>query len=196
MLSPQPNKFKTCRRYNDSGHAHALNFCCFKNQKFLSKDRACGWLADAIDLARRKHEFDLWAYVFMPEHVHLLICPRLATYNISKVLATIKQSVTHKAVNYLSVQSPDFLKNLLDVQPNGKCAYRFWQRGGGFDRNIYETKALIAEIDYIHANPIRRGLCAKPSDWQWSSAADHELIRQGPLELDLESLPSVLRIER
>jgi putative transposase len=195
MPSHQTNKFKTCRRYNDFGHAHALNFCCFKNQKFLIKDRACKWLADAINLARRKHEFDLWAYVFMPEHVHLLICPRLATYNISKILATIKQSVTHKAVNYLKVVRPDFLKNLLDDQPNGKKHFRFWQRGGGFDRNIYETRALIAEIDYIHANPIRRGLCVKPSDWKWSSAADHELIRQGPLELDLHSLPSVLRIE-
>jgi putative transposase len=110
-------------------------------------------LADAIDLARGKHEFDLWAYVFMPEHVHLLICPRLPRYDISKILATIKLSVNRKAVNYLNSERPDFLEHLLDAQPNGKCAYRFWQRGGGFDRNIFETKPLLAEIDYIHAKP-------------------------------------------
>ena len=196
MPSPQPNKFKTCRRYNDAGHAHALNFCCFKNQRFLSKERACLWLADAIDLARVKHEYDLWAYVFMPEHIHLLICPRLAAYNISKILTTIKQSVNRKAVNYLQIERPDFLKNLLDEQPNGKKHYRFWQRGGGYDRNISETKALLAEIDYIHANPIRRGLCATPSDWKWSSAADYALLRNGPLTLNLESLPYDLQIER
>jgi len=149
-------------------------------------------LADAINLAREKHEFDLWAYVFMPDHVHLLICPRQATYDISKILATIKQSVGRKAVNYLKKSSPRSLRCMLDKQPNGKHHYRFWQRGGGYDRNICEIKTLHAEIDYLHVNPVRKNLCPKPSDWKWSSAADFEMICKGPLELDLDSLPGSL----
>jgi putative transposase len=70
-----PTKFKHCKRYNDPGHAHELTFTCFKNQPFLAKDRARSWLAEAIALARRKHSFHVWSYVFMPEHVHLLIWP-------------------------------------------------------------------------------------------------------------------------
>jgi putative transposase len=44
-------------------------------------------------------------------------------------------------------------------------------------------------MDYIHANPVTRGLVEKPEDWHWSSYADHVNLRQGPLPLDGESLP-------
>ena len=30
-------------------------------------------MLDAIDAARTKHQLDVWAYVIMPEHVHLLL---------------------------------------------------------------------------------------------------------------------------
>src|SRR5436309_21728 len=41
----------------------------------------------------------------------------------------------------------------------------------------------------FHGTPVRRGLCEKPEDWLWSSAADYAGIRVGPLRLDRESLP-------
>ena len=44
-----------------------------------------------------------------------------------------------------------------DEQPNGKVAYRFWQRGGGYDRNFNEPESIYAEIEYLHNNPVRRG---------------------------------------
>jgi putative transposase len=179
---------KTCRRYNDLGHAHSLTFSCFHRQPLLSKSRTCGWLADAILLARQRHAFHLWAYVFMPEHVHLLIWPT-REYDISKILATIKQSVVRKAIPWLRLNAPDFLPRLLDQQPTGRRIYRFWQRGGGYDRNITEPTTIFAEIDYFHINPVRRGLCETAIDWLWSSAADHAGIRRGPLPLDVESLP-------
>ena len=43
---------------------------------------------------------------------------------------------------------------------------RFWQPGGGYERNITSTEASRAMIDYIRANPVRRGLVARAEDWQ------------------------------
>lgn len=34
----------------------------------------------------------------------------------------------------------------------------FWQSGGGFDRNVHEPRTLLHMMDYIHLNPVRRGL--------------------------------------
>ncbi len=122
-------------------------------------------MVDAINLAREKHEFDLWAYVLMPEHVHLLIWPRNAGYDVSRILATMKQSVTRKALLWVRSEAPEFLERMADRQPSGKLQYRFWQRGGGYDRNIVEPKTVWHELDYIHANPVRRELCRWPEDW-------------------------------
>jgi putative transposase len=48
--------------------------------------------------------------------------------------------------------------------------FHFWQPGGGYDRNIDNAKVAWASVHYIHANPVRRGLVAHPTDWEWSSA--------------------------
>jgi putative transposase len=91
-LLMQEDRFikKSCKRYNIPGHAHELTFSCYKNQKFLLSDRTCQWLIDSIEKAREKHNFSLWAFVFMPDHVHLLIKPMDEDYNISNILKDIK----------------------------------------------------------------------------------------------------------
>ncbi len=180
---------KTRRSYDEPGHAHSLTFSCFGRRPFLSKDRARLWLVEAIDRARQKHAFDLWAYVIMPEHVHLLIWPRNAEYSVSQFLTSVKRPVSLNAISHVRKSAPAFLSQMEDRQPNGQVHYRFWQRGGGYDRNLTEPRTIWAEIDYIHANPVRRGLCQSPTEWPWSSAAECQCPGSGLIRLDHLSVP-------
>jgi len=134
---PDPLIRKTCKRYNVVGHAHYLTFSCFQRRPFLNRDRSRGWMIDAIALARERHLLDLWAWVIMPEHVHLLIHPRDADYRISAILSTLKQPVSKRALLFVQNEAPNFARWMLDRQPNGKEAHRFWQRGGGYDHNLW-----------------------------------------------------------
>ena len=77
------------RNYNDSGHAHELTFSCYKGYQFMKSERTCQWLADAIQHARIEWNFSLWAYVFMPEHVHLIVCPHDEHYDIARIRKSI-----------------------------------------------------------------------------------------------------------
>ncbi len=97
---------------NVPGHAHELTFSCYHNFPFLKAERACEWLTEAIEDARREHDFALWAYVFMPEHVHLLVWPRLAQYDISAILKSIKQPVALRAIKHLREHSPEWLQRI------------------------------------------------------------------------------------
>jgi len=186
------NKHKTCKRHNIPGHAHFLTISCFHGQAFLSKDRSRQWLIEAIDRARRLHHFNIWAYVIMREHAHSLFWPTERAYDISEILSSIKQSVAKRALIFVRREAPVFLAQMADRQPNGDIHYRFWQRGGGYDRNAVELGAIHHQIIYIHNNPVRRSLCEKPEDWYWSSAADHAGVRVGPLRIDLQSLPMIV----
>jgi len=51
----------------------------------------------------------------------------------------------------------------------GKQAFRFWQEGSGYDRNLTGLKSVVIALEYAHANPVRRGLCENPGQWKWSS---------------------------
>ena len=43
-------------------------------------------------------------------------------------------------------------------------------------------------IEYLHANPVRRGLVAKAEDWEWSSARWLAGQRRVPLRMDEDVL--------
>jgi len=136
----------------------------------LKAEQTCEWLADSINEARRELNFLLWAYVFMPEHVHLIVYPQQPNYDVSQILKRIKEPVGRKAVKFLRESSPDWLPRIT-VQRGKRRERRFWQAGGGYDRNAQEATTILAMIDYIHANPVRRGLVTLAEDWKWSSAA-------------------------
>lgn len=181
--------FKTCKAIDEPGHAHALTFSCYRRQPFLSRDRARTWTVEAIRHAVERHRFHLWAYVLMPEHVHLLVCPIETVYSTSDFLKSLKKSVANRAVRFVRENAPAFLERMSDRQPNGSVTHRFWQRARGYDRNLWEPRYVFNMIDYIHANPVRRNLCERPEDWRWSSAGDYAGTRQGPLSVDFQSLP-------
>lgn len=144
-------------------------FSCYRDYCFLKAERTCQWLAEAIDAARRDHDFSLWAYVFMPEHVHILLWPKQPDYNIAAILKAMKQPVAVSAIKHLRHHSPLWLSRIT-VKKGARLERRFWQRGGGFDRNVTDPRLILLMIDYIHNNPVRRRLVKKPEDWKWASA--------------------------
>ena len=177
------------RRYNLGGHARFLTFSCFQRRSFLASDRTRGWLLESIERSRTTHGFRLWAWVFMPDHVHLLIWPRNDAPDVGPILASIKIPVSRRTVSWVRKHAAHYLPTMSDVAPNGRVAYRFWQRGYGYDRNLWTPKRISTAIEYIHENPVRRGLCERATQWTWSSAREFETPGVGPLSIDRHTIP-------
>ncbi|MCI0381119.1 MAG: transposase [Gemmataceae bacterium] len=180
----QGSKRKRVRSYNNPGEAHELTFSCFHGLQLLSKDRTRQWLISAMRNARRDLKLSILSYVIMPEHVHIIVWPQEPDYNIADIRTALKVPVQRKALRFLRSKAPRFLAQMKDVQPSGKVHHRFWQRGGGYDRNVIEPYTLLQMIEYIHNNPVRRGLVEKATDWVWSSARFFAGIRPVPIEMD------------
>jgi len=106
----------------------------------------------------------------MPNHVHLLIRPRLETYDIGRILKSIKGPFAKRLVSYWKKEYPARLKRL-EVRTSSGIAYRVWQRGGGFDRNLYKQDIINEAVRYIEGNPVRAGHVSDPGEWKWSSAS-------------------------
>ena len=83
----------------------------------------------------------------MPEHVHLLI-----TEPDRKTLAVAIQVLKQKASKKL--KAPD--------------QARFWQPRY-YDFNVWSEDKPSEKLRYMHRNPVRRGLVARPENWPWSS---------------------------
>jgi putative transposase len=160
-----------------------LTFSCYRRFPFLTAERTRCWLADAIETARIKFEFDVWAFVFMPEHAHIIVRPRPVEYDIGRIRGAIKEPVGRKAVKFLERESPEWLPRITRTrgQRTERC---FWMSGGGYDRNVIEPSTLARMIEYIHLNPVRRNLVKQARDWKWSSAGWFEGAALCPLVPD------------
>jgi putative transposase len=143
-------------------------------------------LAAGVKDACIKHDMALWAYVFMPDHVHFLIKPCRDNYRISDFLRSVKQPVATKVLNRLKKQSSALLEQLRSGNKPDGMTHRFWQAGGGYDFNVWSMEKAVEKAHYCHWNPVTRGLVDDPANWRWSSYRWIEmgLTYDAPLELD------------
>jgi putative transposase len=178
-------------RHNIQGHARYLTFSCFQNRRFLASERTCGWLAETINAARQEIPFDLWAYVFMPEHCHLLIFPHDPA-SISRILYGMKKPLADRAVAWVRANAPGSLHLMRDAQPSGKLTHRFRQRNGGYDRNVFSAREVHEKIRYIHNNPVVAGLVQEHGLWRWSSFKAWEEGIDEPIPLDRDLVPPLI----
>jgi putative transposase len=132
------------KRYQTFGHDHLVTFSCYQRQPYLQTPKAGELFEHSLEQARRKYCFVIYAYVVMPEHVHLLLSEP-AKEPLAKALQAIKVSV--------SKQSPE--------RPFWQVRYH--------DFNVFTTSKIIEKRRYIHRNPVARGLAANPEDWPHSS---------------------------
>ena len=128
-------------------------------------------LAGSIQSRRTQHRFLLTAWVFLPDHWHAIIMPPYPS-TISVVMESIKVSSTR----HISKLRDD--RGVL------------WQ-GRFFDRALRKVKEYHEKVEYIHLNPVRRGLVTKPEGWRWSSIHDYKGILRQPA-----GAQSVLPVDR
>ncbi len=170
-------------RYNDPGHAHYLTFSCHNRLKLFKELSICELFISNLERIRCQTQTLLWAYVIMPDHVHLLIDLQ-DKLSVSKYLQSLKKTVSYQAIRWIQENKPRWIPYIQTVQ-RGKSVFRFWLPGGGYDRNIYGDQTLLKTMNYIHNNPVRAGLVEKPTDWKWSSAKFWEFEEPDPIRLDI-----------
>jgi REP element-mobilizing transposase RayT len=94
--------------------------------------------------------YNLFSWVVMPNHSHSLLT-RLENWELEQLMHSHKSYTAHEANKVL------------------KRGGQFWMEEY-FDRYIRNAEHFRNANSYIENNPVRAGLCAKPSDWPFSSA--------------------------
>jgi len=166
--------------FNTLDCAHFLTFSTYQRVPVFGDDRFCLRFLDVLDRERQRQDFEVWAYVLMPDHVHVLIWPREA-YDISSILRAIKQPVASTVLSTLRRDNNSMLHGLLH---RSSRKYRLWQAGGGFDRNLRTNDMTMNAMAYIHQNPVSAGLAEIPEQYRWSSAGWYAGFADTPFRVD------------
>jgi putative transposase len=105
------------------------------------------------------------------------------------LLYAIKRPFSYRVKKDLEQLGDPRLADLMVWERPGKQTFRFWQEGPGYDRNITQEDAFINALNYLHDNPVRRGLCASQEEWKWSSW--HHYHRPGSADVDLPAIQNL-----
>ena len=154
-----------------------LTFSCCQRMQLLTDDLWRKMLSNSIDRAMTRYRFRLVAFVIMPEHAHLLVDPLEQQPKLDRLLGAIKRPFSFRIKVLLQAADSPVLQKLTIRERPGRMVFRFWQEGPGYDRNLSSKKAVLAAIDYIHSNPVRRGLVDRARQWKWSSSRWYEMDR-------------------
>jgi REP element-mobilizing transposase RayT len=69
LNSPMPSGL---RRFPREGDDH-FTFSCYRREPYLANVGSKDIFLDSLELTRKRHNFEVFGYVVMPEHLHLLI---------------------------------------------------------------------------------------------------------------------------
>ena len=148
------------RRINHLNHARYITFSTYRRLNLFGTVELRDVFRDQLEMSKSSFGFELYAWVLMPNHAHLLV-RKSETGDVSGLLRSLKGTVARKIMSRWRELDAPVLDQLVDR--SGKMW--FWQRGGGYDRNIVSDDEFDEKVGYIHMNPVRAGLAAKPTDW-------------------------------
>lgn len=149
------------KRFQNAESLHFVTFSCFHRFPLLENPGARETVEAILEATRARHLARVYAYVLMPEHVHLPINEPPPTL-LAQFLKAVKQVTSRKL--------------------RGERE-KFW-RDRYYDSNVRGQEARSEVIRYIHRNPVKRGLVKKPEDWPWSSFRHYATGFAGAVEIE------------
>ncbi len=150
------------KRFQQTRQIHFLTFSCYHRRARFTGADACDTFVSALERVRERCSLCIYGYVVMPDHVHLLVGePERDT--LAQAMQSLKQGVARR----LALRAAD----------------SFWQ-ARYYDFNVWSEKKFVEKLRYIHRNPVKRGLVARPGDWRWSSFRHYAMGEAGVVEIE------------
>jgi len=143
-------------------------------------------IVDSLHFMRREQWIKIYAYVIMPNHVHLIL-NYMESHGPSQVMRDFKKFTSKEIVRELQRRNERELLRQLEAAASStkKQTYKVWDEGY-FDKSIYSEAFLFQKIEYIHNNPLQPhwGLAASAGEYPYSSARNYLLGDDSVLEID------------
>ena len=120
---------------------------------------------------RDKGQIKLFGYVIMPNHIHLII----SSEKISNIMRSIKSYTARKIIDDLILKENENVLNQLKIlkkKSKIQSEYQMWQEGF-HPKLIISEKEFRQKLDYIHYNPVSKGLIDEPQNWKYSSYSNY-----------------------
>jgi putative transposase len=159
-------------RIYGQGDWHYITCSCYGRLPMLGSAESRDLFLQILEETRKKYAFVVAGYVVMPEHIHMLMGePKVG--NPSVVMKILKQRVSLRS--HEERMEHESGSQIDGVRP-------FWLPRF-YDFNVATKRKYLEKLNYMHFNPVKRGLVKSPELWCWSSFRHYWYGEEGPVKI-------------
>jgi putative transposase len=142
------------KRYVEANAAYFITSVTYERKPWFSEQVAAELLLNIILYHKFACHYRLYGFVIMPDHFHMVVQP-YGQLDLSSITKRIKGNFTRFFHLYTGQSEP------------------IWQKGF-YDRGIRSRQELISTLEYMHNNPVRKGLATRPDKYEFSSCGYYD----------------------
>jgi REP element-mobilizing transposase RayT len=153
-------------------HAHFVTGTIVAWLPLFTKAARCDILVESLAYYRQAKGLMIHGWVILDSHFHAV----LAAPDLSQVLADLKRHTAQRLIEQLEKEHCTWLlRQLRDCRLTHKpeSLHQVWQEGS-HPQALMSDRIMEQKLEYLHNNPVKRGLVASPEHWRYSSA--HEWL--------------------
>ena len=128
----------------------------------------CDILIESLEYCRSQKGLKIYAWVILDNHFHAI----LSAPSVPRVLADFKRHTAQRLLEQIEKEKVEWLLNQFEyfrAKHKSQSRHQIWQEGN-HPQEIADDEMMLQKLDYIHQNPVKRGLVAAAGHWRYSSA--------------------------
>jgi len=146
------------------GHLHLVTCPCYRKQPKLGLEKHRNVFVRLLEELRVKFRFSVVGYVVMPDHFRLLMA----------------EPAVDTAANSIEMLQQRYQRR---YNASARSTEQVWESRYS-DMHLFEPERIAAQLELMHQEPVKAGLVAKATDWEWSSARSYAGLPEGVVTVE------------
>ena len=175
-------------RISDDSHVYFVTYSIVEWLPVFISESACKIVADSLNFCHQRKNLRIDAFVIMPTHMHAIVFD--ASFDndrLQKSLADFRKSTGRSLSDFCAGHMPQCFHETLRASSTADRERRFWQPSR-HPEGLQMEKFWRQKLDYLHENPVRKGLVARAAYWRYSSAAYYVSDGVEPCDVTISSI--------
>jgi putative transposase len=170
-------------RFHGDGTIFYVTFSVVEWLPVFVSEAAFRIVTESLNFCHRSKGLRTNAYVIMPTHLHA-ICfhESFRAKDLEVALTDFRKFTGRRLADHAAAHLPACFTSVFRQESGADRERRFWQPTR-HPVQIEGEKFWKVKQDYLHANPSRKGLVARPEYWRYSSAS--YWLQEGKVENDV-----------
>jgi REP-associated tyrosine transposase len=158
--------------FDNDDRPYFLTFNVLKNIPVFTNSSYMDIIIENFLFYQQNQNMKIYSYVIMDNHIHLIASH---INNLTDIVRNYKSYTAKKILKVLKSDKRGWILSLLQqfkASYKTESKYQFWEEGK-HPKQIQNIEIFNQKTEYIHFNPVRRGLVENEIDWLYSSARNY-----------------------